>query len=127
MCIRDRCSVAWETVQAKKTVLSAEIYGYRAEMVYFDCFQTPLLRQEFHTNPGEEHIYSFDTERMVTFAINGKTTVLLMPGDSLHVNLRYEGKQVQAVEMCIRDRCRNGQQWGGFFGKRILHLEKRCV
>ncbi|ANU56370.1 hypothetical protein IR149_16465 [Bacteroides acidifaciens] len=97
-CVCLLCSVAWETVQAKKTVLSAEIYGYRAEMVYFDCFQTPLLRQEFHTNPGEEHIYSFDTERMVTFAINGKTTVLLMPGDSLHVNLRYEGKQVQAVE-----------------------------
>lgn len=96
MCVL--CSVAWETLQAKKTILSAEIYGYRGEMVYFDCLQTPLLKQEFHTNPGEEHIYSFDTNQLVAFAINGRTTVLLMPGDSLHVNLRYEGKQVQSAE-----------------------------
>lgn len=96
MCVL--CCVVWETLQAKKTILSAEIYGYRGEMVYFDCLQTPLLKQEFHTNPGEEHIYSFDTKQLVAFAINGRTTVLLMPGDSLHVNLRYEGKQVQSVE-----------------------------
>ena len=78
-----------------KTTLSAQIYGYQQEMVYFDCVQTPLIRQEFYSNPGEEHVYSFETEDFVCMLINGKTRILLQPGDSLHVNMRYEGKNVQ--------------------------------
>ena len=78
-----------------KTILSAQIYGYRQEMVYFDCVQTPLIRQEFYSNPGEEHVYSFETADFVCMLINGKTRILLQPGDSLHVNMRYEGKNVQ--------------------------------
>ena len=79
----------------KTTTLSAQIYGYKQDMVYFDCVQTPLIRQEFYTNPGEEHIYSFETESLVCMLINGKNRVLLQPGDSLHVELRYEGRNVQ--------------------------------
>lgn len=78
-----------------KTTLSAQVYGYQQEMVYFDCVQTPLIRQEFYSNPGEEHVYSFETEDFVCMLINGKTRILLQPGDSLHVNMRYEGKNVQ--------------------------------
>ena len=48
------------TVAAQeKAVLSAQVYGYQQEMVYFDCLQTPLIAAEFHTNPGAEHLYSF--------------------------------------------------------------------
>ena len=79
----------------KTATLSAQIYGYKQDMVYFDCVQTPLIRQEFYTNPGEEHIYSFETESLVCMLINGKNRVLLQPGDSLHVELRYEGRNVQ--------------------------------
>lgn len=32
---------------------------------------------------------------MVSMIINGRTTVLLMPGDSLHVDVQYLGKQVK--------------------------------
>ena len=46
----------------QKTTLSAEIYGYQGDMIYFDCVQTPLIAQEFYTNPGEEHIYNFESE-----------------------------------------------------------------
>jgi len=84
--------------QNKRTVLSANIEGYQKDMVYFDCVQSPFIRQEFHTNPGEEHVYSFDTDRLVSMIINGRTTVLLMPGDSLHVDIQYQGKQVKKVE-----------------------------
>lgn len=66
-------------------------------MVYFDCTQTPLIRQEFHTNPGEEHLYKFDTDHIVTMLINGRTTVLLLPGDSLHADIQYDGKNVTSV------------------------------
>lgn len=78
----------------QKTTLSAEIYGYQKDMVYFDCIQTPLIAQEFYTNPGEEHIYNFDCDRLVCISINGRTNVLLQPGDSLHVNINYDGKNV---------------------------------
>lgn len=78
----------------QKTTLSAQIYGYQRDMVYFDCIQTPLIAQEFYTNPGEEHIYNFECDRLVCISINGRTNVLLQPGDSLHVNINYDGKNV---------------------------------
>lgn len=79
-------------VAQQKTTLSAQIYGYQKDMVYFDCVQTPLIAQEFYTNPGEEHIYSFECDRLICMTINGRTSVLLQPGDSLHVNINYDGK-----------------------------------
>ncbi len=91
------CTMAG-TAQTKKTTLSAEIYGYQPEMIYFDCVQTPFLRAEFHTNPGEEHLYSFETDELLTLLINGRNVVLLAPGDSLHVNIQYDGKNVQSME-----------------------------
>lgn len=89
------CLSCTSLAQGKRTVLSATLDGYQRDMVYFDCVQTPFIRQEFHANPGEEHVYSFDTDRLVSMMINGRTTVLLMPGDSLHVDLRYQGKKVK--------------------------------
>lgn len=85
-------AIASTTNAQQKTTLSAEIYGYQRDMVYFDCVQTPLIAQEFYTNPGEEHIYSFECDRLVCITINGRTNVLLQPGDSLHVNINYDGK-----------------------------------
>lgn len=85
------------SVEAQETAtLSACVYGYKGEMVYFDCAQTPLIRQEFHTNPGEEHLYTFPTENIVCMLINGKTKVLLQKGDSLHVDVKYDGRTVSA-------------------------------
>ena len=86
-------------LQAKvKTTLSAQIYGYQGEMVYFDCAQSPLISQEFHSNPGEEHVFSFDTDKLVCMVINGKANILLEPGDSLHVNIQYEGRKVRSLD-----------------------------
>ena len=81
------------TAQQKAT-LSAQIYGYQNDMVYFDCVQSPLIAQEFHTNPGEEHLYSFECDGLVCLTINGRTNVMLQPGDSLHVDITYEGKSI---------------------------------
>lgn len=93
----------------QKTTLSAEIYGYQGDMVYFDCVQTPLIAQEFYTNPGEEHIYNFESDRLVCISINGRTNVLLQPGDSLHVNINYEGKNI-TVEYSGTERAVNNNQ-----------------
>ena len=104
------CYACVSFAQGKRTVLSATIDGYQRDMVYFDCVQTPFIRQEFHANPGEEHVYSFDTDRLVSLIINGRTTVLLMPGDSLHVNLQYQGKQVKSVRFSGGDRAVAGNE-----------------
>ena len=83
------------TMAQEKTTLSAQIYGYQKDMVYFDCVQTPLIAQEFYTNPGEEHLYHFECDNVVCLTINGRTTVMLLPGDSLHVEMNYEGKNAK--------------------------------
>ena len=93
----------------QKTTLSAEIYGYQKDMVYFDCIQTPLIAQEFYTNPGEEHIYNFETDKLVCISINGRTNVILQPGDSLHVNMNYDGKNV-SVEYSGSERAVNNNR-----------------
>ena len=82
-------------VAQERTVLSAQVYGYQGEKVYFDCMQTPLIAQEFYTNPGEEHLYAFECDDLLCMTINGRNTLLLQPGDSLHVDITYEGKNVQ--------------------------------
>lgn len=80
--------------QEYNTTLSAQIYGYKGEMVYFDCVQTPLINQQFYTNPGEEHLYQFSIDNTVCMLINGKTKVLMQPGDSIFVEMRYEGRNI---------------------------------
>jgi hypothetical protein len=112
----------------QKTTLSAEIYGYQRDMVYFDCIQTPLIAQEFYTNPGEEHIYNFDTDRLVCISINGRTNVLLQPGDSLHVNINYDGKNV-SVEYSGSERAVNNNRLLSNLGgiKRTLRYKNQLL
>lgn len=93
----------------QKTTLSAEIYGYQKEMVYFDCIQSPFIAQEFHTNPGEQHIYSFECNNLVCMTINGRINVILQPGDSLHVSANYDGKNVK-VEYSGTERAVNNNR-----------------
>lgn len=87
-------AVFYTAFAQQKTTLSAQVYGYQGDMIYFDCVQTPLIAQQFYTNPGEEHLYNFECDELVCLTINGRTTVVLQPGDSLHVDINYEGKSV---------------------------------
>ena len=91
------CVLAFNGYAQKKTTLSAEVYGYKQEMVYFDCLQSPFFNAEFHSNPGDEHLYSFETKNLVCMLINGQVNVLLMPGDSIHAVVRYDGKRPSEV------------------------------
>jgi len=94
VCLLGMLAALPTTAGNTKTTLSVQTYGYKGNMVYFDCIQTPLIRQEFYSNEGEEHVYSFSTECPVVMIVNGRTQLFLQQGDSLHVDLRYEGKQV---------------------------------
>ena len=81
-----------------KTTLSCQIYDYRGEMIYYDCVQTPFIRAEFHNNPGESHVYEFETDDIVTLIVNGREQFVMQPGDSLHAKVTYEGRNYTAVE-----------------------------
>ena len=93
----------------ERTTLSAQIYGYQNDVVYFDCMQTPLIAQEFYNNPGEEYIYNFECDDLVCLSVNGRTHVLLLPGDSLHVDIHYEGKSA-SVEYSGSERAVNNNR-----------------
>ena len=93
----------------ERTTLSAQIYGYQNDVVYFDCMQTPLIAQEFYNNPGEEYIYNFECDDLVYLSVNGRTHVLLLPGDSLHVDIHYEGKSA-SVEYSGSERAVNNNR-----------------
>ncbi len=95
MCI---LGVASCLAEGKRTVLSAEVYGWRHDMIDFQCVQTPLFHAEFYTNPGEEHHYFFETDELVCMLINGRVPILLMPGDSIHAVVNYEGKNVSDIQ-----------------------------
>ena len=100
--------LATNTVFAQeKATLSAEIYGYKQDMVYFDCVQTPLVSCEFYTNPGEIHSYTFDCDGLVCMTINSRTKVLLQPGDSLHVNINYDGRKIKSIKFSGSERAVN--------------------
>lgn len=78
-----------QTKQPLQTILSCEIYDYRGNTCYIDCIQTPMLRDEFPYNSGEEHTYRFKTDKLVTFMVNEREQFILQPGDSLHAVIRY--------------------------------------
>ncbi|MBQ2778313.1 MAG: hypothetical protein IJF46_00855 [Bacteroidaceae bacterium] len=91
------CAVTMFGAQLKaqeRATLSACVYGYKGEKVYFDCVQSPLIAEEFYTNPGEEHLFTFPADDLVCMLINGKTKVLLQKGDSIHAEVRYDGRAV---------------------------------
>ncbi len=95
---------AWAGEKEKAT-LSCQVYDYRGEKIYYDCMQTPFIRAEFHNNPGESHVYSFETDRLVTLMVNEREQFILQPGDSLHAVIRYaENGRPQTVEISGTER-----------------------
>ena len=53
--------------------------------------QSPFFNAEFHNNPGEEHLYSFNTKSLVCMLLKlGQVNALLLPGDSIHITVQYD-------------------------------------
>lgn len=122
------CAVAM-MAQMKRTTLSAEIYGYQQDMVYFGCVQTPAIQAEFHSNPGEEHLYNFETDKLVTLIINGRIDLLLLPGDSLHVKMNYEGRAVKSAQFTGTPQavCQNRLLWDIETLKRSMRYKSQLL
>lgn len=84
----------------QKTTLCCQIFDYRGNTIYIDCMQTPFIKAEYPNNPGEDHTYSFDTDRIVTLIVNGRERFIMQPGDSIHAIIHYgENGRPQQVEL----------------------------
>lgn len=82
----------------KHTALSCVVNNFKRDMIYLDCPQTPEIRGEFHRNPGEEHLLTFDTDKIVTFRVNGQELeFFLEPGDSLHADITYGDRLAETI------------------------------
>lgn len=82
----------------KHTVISCVVNNFKRDMIYLDCPQTPMIRGEFHRNPGEEHLLTFDTDKLVTLKLNGQELeFLLEPGDSLHAEITYGERLAETI------------------------------
>lgn len=96
----------------KHTVVSCVVNNFKREMIYLDCPQTPVIRGEFHRNPGEEHLLTFDTDKIVTFRVNGQELeFFLEPGDSLHADITYGDRLAETIIFSGTDRAVNQNQF----------------
>lgn len=82
----------------KHTVMSCVVNNFKKDMIYLDCPQTPMIKGEFHRNPGEEHLLIFDTDKLITLRVNGQELeFLLEPGDSLHADITYGDRLAETI------------------------------
>ena len=90
---------SWAAGKAVKTTLNCRLYGFRAETLYVDCINDPQIRKEFAPNPGEDLTLTFTTDRMMVFTVF-ETEVMVEPGDSLCVDIRYgsQSRRPESVE-----------------------------
>lgn len=96
----------------KHTVVSCVVNNFKRDMIYLDCPQTPVIRGEFHRNPGEEHLLTFNTDKIVTFRVNGQELeFFLEPGDSLHADITYGDRLAETIIFSGTDRAVDQNQF----------------
>lgn len=84
--------------KGKHTVMSCVVNNFKRDMIYLDCPQTPVIRGEFHRNPGEEHLLTFNTDKLVSLKLNGQELEFyLEPGDSLHADITYGDRLAETI------------------------------
>ena len=82
--------------QTKSTV-SVTVQGSNAQQLPIECVQSPLISSKFDINAPQPFVYSFTTDQApLALVVDGNTTVLMMPGDSVHAAIRYENKSRSA-------------------------------
>lgn len=87
-------------VKAKErsTVISAEIYGYVRDKVYFDFLEKEGINMEFPYKEGQVMEFTVDLDDVTTLLLNTFIEMYLQPGDSIHVKLIYDGTRYKSVE-----------------------------
>lgn len=84
--------------KGRPTVISAEIYGYVRDQVYFDFLEKEGINMEFPYKEGQVIEFTVDLDDVTTLVLNTFIEMYLQPGDSIHVKLTYDGKRYESVE-----------------------------
>lgn len=82
----------------KVSTITATIHGYNGETVYFDLIEQ--MEDSFEFPYAEGQTYSFDVELkdITMLKINNWVWICLKPGDSITVDLTYDGRNYKSAE-----------------------------
>ena len=82
----------------RATVISAEIYGYVRDKVYFNFLEEEGINMEFPYKEGQVMEFTVDLDDVTTLVLNTFIEIYLQPGDSVHVKVIYDGTRYKSVE-----------------------------
>ena len=82
----------------RATVISAEIYGYVRDKVYFNFLEEEGINMEFPYKEGQVMECTVDLDDVTTLVLNTFIEIYLQPGDSVHVKVIYDGTRYKSVE-----------------------------
>lgn len=94
------CGLFSFMVEAKgrPTVITAEIFGYEGNKIYFDFLEKEDINMEFPYKEGQLIEFSVNLDDITTMILNTFIEVYLQPGDSIHVKVTYSGRRYDKVE-----------------------------
>ncbi len=82
----------------KKSTITATIKGFSGKEVYFDFIQQPDESRQFAYVEGETISFEAELQDITMLKINSWVWICLKPGDSITVDLVYEGRNYKAAE-----------------------------
>lgn len=93
------CCSCFLPAQAKKaTYISGKFHGYiRSDRVFFDFIEKEEANTEFPYMEDQEVSFSVELDDITTMKVNSYIEVCLLPGDSLHIKVVYDGKNDKSV------------------------------
>lgn len=87
-----------EAAKKAPAIVTAEIYGYQKDMVYFDFREKDGINMEFPYREGQRMEFMVNLDDITTMVLNTFIEVYLQPGDSVHVKVTYNGRNYDRVE-----------------------------
>lgn len=82
----------------KVSTITATIHGYTGETVYFDLIEQPEDSYEFPYAEGQTYTFDVELKGITMLKINAWVWICLKPGDSITVDLTYDGRNYKSAE-----------------------------
>ena len=82
----------------KVSTITATIHGYNRETVYFDFIEQMEDSHEFPYVDGQTYSFEVELKDITMLKINAWVWICLKPGDSITVDLTYDGNNYKTAE-----------------------------
>lgn len=83
---------------AKVSTITATITGYNGKSVYFDLMEQMEDSHEFPYADGQTYTFDVELKDITMLKINNFVWICLKPGDSITVDLTYDGRTYKSAE-----------------------------